>query len=289
METLHDQPPPAPMNPGSPIMLTAEQEAEFIAEHMRRKERAAAARLALSSLADAEKTPTAASQRRIQAICRTCDESFEGWEATVLGKRIWSQHCQICTEKHDATPVAPDPDREEAWKVACPEAEFRTIAEGGATDVRRLHRDCSRLEQITSWQYGAKGLLIRGDTGKCKTRAVWRVLRAMFDQGKTFAVLSSGRFAREAMDAQGKFTLSEWFDRLAKVHVFVLDDLGKSKWSEWVWGQFFELIDERHKNHRPYIVTTNETSTTMKAKCVDPATWEPLNRRLTEDCTRIVL
>lgn len=288
METTDPQPPP-PMLPGSPKMLAAEQEAEFIAEHLRRKARAAEEAAARSALVDAEKTPTAGVQRRIQAECRTCGETFQGWEMVVLGKRIWSQHCQPCTDKHEEASPTPDPDREEAWRAACPEKEFRTTSEGGATDVRRLHRDCLHLEQITGWQYGAKGLLIRGDTGKCKTRAVWRLLRNMFDQGRTFAVLSSGRFAREAMDAQGKFTLSGWFDHLAAVHVFVLDDLGKSKWSEWVWGQFFELIDERHKNHRPYIVTTNETGATMKAKCVDPATWEPLNRRLTEDCTRIVL
>jgi hypothetical protein len=276
-------------------MVDEKEHAEFLALAERRKIRAA----------EMKREQEAESAKQIERVnpvptvthelmtCVKCGNKFEGAVFTAANlPPVRKRFCDPCIAQFDQERAATlsacslRPGSPDGWAAIC-EPEFRTVDEGGATVLARLQRECPKLAQVTGWKYGPKGLLLRGSTGRCKTRAVWRLLRGQFDAGKSIVALSSGRFAREYADAAGNHTQSAWFDRLAGADIFFLDDLGKKPWTENAWGEFFELVDERAKNHRPFIITTNEDSKTMQAKCKDPVTWGPLNRRLTESCTPI--
>lgn len=96
-------------------------------------------------------------------------------------------------------------------------------------------------------------LLIAGPTGTGKTYAAYAVLRAMgVDrwQAVTYADLAaelrpSGRDPESA------------FDRYAKTHLLLLDDLGAAKGSEWVEEMTYRLINRRYEQRLPSIFTTN--------------------------------
>jgi DNA-directed RNA polymerase subunit beta' len=91
----------------------------------------------------------------------------------------------------------------ERWAALCPR-EFRTITEGGQTDVDRLTREFPKLSQVIAHDLSAgQGLIVRGKSGHGKTRSVWRLLRRAFDAGKTIRALTSGDFDRQARDAGG--------------------------------------------------------------------------------------
>lgn len=276
------------LEPTSADRLTAEVERRIAA--MRERQQAASPPPVASEGEDSSPPPA---KRRFRAACATCGEDFDAVEYILFGKvALRKSHCDPCVERHNeeerAISLTGKPDREDEWRALCP-AEFRTTAEGGATVLPRLLRECPKLAEVTGWTYGPKGMLIRGDTGRCKTRAVWRLLRELFAQGWSIVALTSGEFARQFADAAGNFTRSAWFSRMAGADVLFLDDLGKGRWTEGVWGEFFELVDDRTKHSRPVILTTNDTCATMAGKCTDPVTWGPLDRRLRDYCELLVL
>lgn len=235
--------------------------------------------------------PAVPVQERQTITCGMCEQPFDSVVFFVAGlPAIRKLYCDPCVFAHEAAQRAPDGRSAlfERWAALCA-PEFRTKDEGGSTVFARLERDCAKLGCITGWKFGEKGLLIRGETGRCKTRAVWRLLRAQFDGGRRIAATTAGRFARDFADAAGNNRQVEWFNPLVEADIFFLDDLGKKPWTPNVWAEFFELIDERAKHHRPFILTTNDDRETLERKCADPVTWAPLLRRLTENTASIVL
>lgn len=271
--------------------LTQEQEDAIIAEMRAGKE--AAVKAAEASIpAEVVKTPTAASERRFRAHCAACGEPFDALEMKCGFFTLSTQACPPCVEKRIQDTESRGKtiiENSSLWAIFCPEPAFRTQAEGGSTVVARLQRDCLKYDAIMAHQFGPQGLLLRGDTGKCKTRAMWRLMRKLFDEGKSIAAVTSGKFQREYQSSAGKHEANEWFDRLARADCFFLDDLGRVPWTPNTWGQFFELIDDRCKNERPFFITTNETGDSLAQMCADPVTWSPLYRRLKENCASLVL
>lgn len=227
------------------------------------------------------------------AACRTCGATFAPFRSSLFGQEIVQLHCNECAEKRQAdcdrmSAQPPEaPDRVAEWDALCPH-EYRLDSEGGATIYARLSRECPAVERIAAHS-GRKGLLVRGDTGKGKTRALWRLLRRHFDQHNTVAAVTGGEFSREFQDAAGNHRRKEWFDRMAGADAFFLDDLGRCPWTENVWGEFFELIEDRAKNDRPTYITTNEDGASLGRKCKDPVTWGPLYRRLREHFENITV
>jgi DNA replication protein DnaC len=224
--------------------------------------------------------------------CQTCSAEFEPKILSVLGVEVFRQlHCPACIAEQErhlnahwaAEHSKPVDHRETAWAAICP-LEYRTTAEGGLTDAKRLAAECLRLREVVEWPGDGKGMLLEGETGKCKTRAAWRLLRRIHDNGGIVRALSSGGFGRGFADATGKHLRMEWFNDLAFSDILLIDDVGKSRWTAAVWGEFFEIIDSRGINGKPTVLTTNETTDSLgsKARALDPELWDPLLRRLRE-------
>jgi hypothetical protein len=224
--------------------------------------------------------------------CQDCNEMFEPKVLEVLGMEVFRQrYCAACVQAQErklnahwaAEHTAITGAREASWLALC-DPEYRTTAEGGTTDPERLRKDCPKLEQITAHSAFGKGLIIQGPTNRCKTRAAWRLMRRIHAEGGNIRALTGGDFGREFADASGKHFRMEWFQGLVGATVFFLDDLGKSKWTAAVWGEFFEVVEARGRKQRATVITTNDDNATLKGKLTasDPELWEPLLRRLRE-------
>lgn len=168
---------------------------------------------------------------------------------------------------------------------------YRNRLEGGPTDQARVEALPSWPE-ISAHQLGPIGLILRGPTGAGKTRSMFRLLRryhVSIPRPRIIA-MTAGEFDRGARDAAGDFTLSKWFDRLARADVLFLDDVGKGKWTAATAGQFWELVDARTKDGRPIFMTTNLSGRTLVDHLgLGPDIGEPLLRRLRESCKVIVM
>lgn len=242
--------------------------------------------------------------RKAPATCESCGVGFMA--AVVFSpfdgtKELFKQRrCSLCIETHNQNAAAESELHRQSftnnktnsvWELICP-AEFRLFSEGGNTDLPRLAMDVPKLPTITMHPLGNRGLIIRGGTGAGKTRSMYRLFRVYFDKTPRprLIALSSGQFDRQARDAAGTFTLSQWFDRLAKCDALFIDDIGKGKWTPATASQFWELVDERTKNRKPIFLTTNLNGETLVASLgLDRDIAEPLLRRIRESCDVVVL
>jgi DNA replication protein DnaC len=230
-----------------------------------------------------------------ETLCKTCQQPFEPLAIELFGRQILGINCQPCvavyeaeTAKRELAGKMEGHDAEALWAEFCPREHRLTSETSGATEMARLASECSSLAKIIGWQLGRRGLIVRGVTGTCKTRAVWRLLRRLFDEGTAFVAMTSAEFRRSYTDAAGTFETTGWFKQLAEAPVLFIDDLGQGEWTENVKGEFFDLIDKRTREHRPVIVTTNYDGESMKQR-FGTNQADPLVRRLRDYCESVVV
>lgn len=239
------------------------------------------------------------------AVCETCQGEYQAAicpnpfrPGQVL---VRQRNCNACCSREVArrqlleAKLSQDSqraEREAYWAKICP-IEFRTLEEGGRTDLARLIKDQPKAAEIInhpSKPTDEPGMIIRGDSGTCKSRAVWRYLRRAVDRGQSVRALTSGEFDRQARDAAGKFYLSEWVDKLIDVDVLFLDDLGKAPWTPATVGHWFEVIDGRYRHGKGTIITTNLTGESLVAQLsIGKDIAEPMLRRIRERCKQIIV
>lgn len=171
---------------------------------------------------------------------------------------------------------------ESQWRAICP-FEHRLKSEGGNTDITRLDAECPNWKSILDWGMGHRGVIIRGETGTCKTRAMWRLLRKVFDSQKYFSVATCAQFERECRDACGKGELSKYIREYISTPVLFIDDVGKAMFTDFVQNSFFEVIDERTQNGKPILATTNDSGRTLAAR-LSPDRGDAIVRRLRDYC-----
>jgi DNA replication protein DnaC len=161
-----------------------------------------------------------------------------------------------------------------------------------AAKVPRRFAEARPDDRAAAWARGfaadrhsVKSLLLIGPTGTGKTHHAWSVLRAVADTGTqlrwqmhTAADLYAQLRPRDGEDSH------DTFRRIADAHLLVLDDLGASKWTEWVEEITYRLINHRYEECLPSVFTSN----LPPAKLRD-ALGERVASRLTEMCDRIVL
>jgi len=147
----------------------------------------------------------------------------------------------------------------------------------------------SQYEQAMKWKYGSKGLILLGETGKCKTRIAWEVIRKTFESVEkkiSFRWFDCVGFGHELAKHYKSEDAETWLEDTASVGMLFFDDLGKLKMTERAEVELFGLIERRFAFQLPIIVTTNDTGNTLAARMTDnrgPA----LIRRLREFCEPI--
>lgn len=216
---------------------------------------------------------------RIIARQRRCEPCVSAFEA------------RIADEERKARQEAARAQSEAVWESVCPKS-YRTTDEGGLTDLETLAKSVPKLDEILSHPLGHRGLILRGDTGLGKTRAMYRLLRRYHESQPRpkIIAMSAGEFDRGARDAAGQFKLTEWFESLASSDALFIDDIGKGRWTPATAGQFWEIVDARSKAARPIFLTTNCSGDTLvRSIGLDKDIAEPLLRRLRENCKAIVL
>lgn len=171
--------------------------------------------------------------------------------------------------------------------MPCPDCEGRgagrALPAGGEQEVARMRiparfREC----RIASWQpdnarprlacqaYALSWppakplLLLTGDKGRGKTHLACGVVREVFERhgvrGQFWPVVDQLDRYRATFDADRATETVEQVDaQLRRLDLIVLDDLGTQKSTEWAEERLYRLVDERYRDMRPLVVTTNVT------------------------------
>lgn len=238
---------------------------------------------------------------RTESVCPGCLQKFSAailrspFNGRVLFQARYCDPCILAKRAHehqrewDAQQAERERARREAWDALCP-VEFRCTTEGGRTQTQRLLGEWPMLQQVIDHDLSTQGLIVRGKSGCGKTRATWRMLRRSFESGKRIKAVASGEFDRQARDAGGKFTLTEWVERMIAADVLFIDDLGKAPWTPATVGIWFDILDGRYRHGRPIVITTNlDGASLVKQLRIGPDIGEPMLRRMRETTKQIVI
>lgn len=99
------------------------------------------------------------------------------------------------------------------------------------------------------------GILLHGPVGSGKTFFAACIANALLAQEKAAIVTN---FATVVNELQSSFSgRQDTLDRLARVPLLVLDDLGIERESSYMQEQVYNIIDTRYRVRKPLIVTTN--------------------------------
>ncbi len=104
------------------------------------------------------------------------------------------------------------------------------------------------------------GLWLYGPVGTGKTSLAMLVSKAALDAGHTVAIYSLPRLLAEirtTFDEGSEQSYTELLDRLTRVDLLHVDDVGAEKTSPWVLEQLYAIINARYEEERSMIITTN--------------------------------
>lgn len=110
-------------------------------------------------------------------------------------------------------------------------------------------------DQVTGWlDSESPTLFLAGGVGTGKTHAAYAVLRAALERG----LWVSGASVLDLLDHLRPKAADSAVPRLAEqADVFLFDDLAAERSTEWAVEQFGGIVDERSREGRRQIVTTN--------------------------------
>ena len=148
------------------------------------------------------------------------------------------------------------------WKQICPYKEYRE------TKIEQLIP--AVYKAINNWEYGKKGLYIFAETRFCKTRCVYLLLKKLLytkfkdlkqsatgGHAQPIIALNPRLFSNGCMSKFADSSIYSWIEKLCKVPILFLDDIGKEKATERVLTELFNIVEERTARGLPIIITTN--------------------------------
>jgi DNA replication protein DnaC len=123
--------------------------------------------------------------------------------------------------------------------------------------LRDAREFCRRIER--NLDTGA-GRWYYGDVGTGKTLLAMLISKAALEAGRSVAIYSVPRLLaeiKETFEADSERSYMDLFERLCKVDLLHLDDLGAERRTEWVLEQLYSIVNERWQDQRSIVVTTN--------------------------------
>ena len=135
------------------------------------------------------------------------------------------------------------------WDKHCP-VQFRN------TNVNQWPNPAA-ANAVLAWQFGSRGLILYGATGRGKTHSVWTLLRRLADEERGIVVLDSAKWADECGERFKNGSIHEWLENQEQIAILFWDDIDKAVFSERVQELFFRVFKFRCENGLPTIITTN--------------------------------
>jgi DNA replication protein DnaC len=108
---------------------------------------------------------------------------------------------------------------------------------------------------------GGKGLLLTGSIGVGKTHLAVGILQALVSErgatGLFYDYRDLLKQVQNSYNAQVRETELEVLRPVFEAEVLVLDELGASKPTDWVWDTVAHILNTRYNDRRTTIITTN--------------------------------
>ncbi len=250
------------MNPFAP---TAEQNERLAADRERlaaiverQRATASASEAAPAPSAPVEGVPTPRIESQ-ESECETCHQPFTASVGVFGNFRIVARNCQACVADYERRN---NPDaatiqqcREKAWEALCP-PQYRDTDEAKL----RFAAGSATVDRVLTWDSG-RGLGLIGETGKGKTRLMFRLMERLHMAGAKIRYINAVNFADELANAYGKGSddAERWMRALERAPLLFIDDLGKEKCTERVETFYYRVTEYRTAQKLPIFYTSNLT------------------------------
>jgi DNA replication protein DnaC len=123
---------------------------------------------------------------------------------------------------------------------------------------------------VRTWPPSKPLMMLNGSKGTGKTTLAVAILRAARERhgvaGQFWPVIDLLDRYRACYDENATETVAQVDGMLAKMGLVILDDWGAHKGTDYAMERLFRLVDERYRDGKPLVITTNAGLTEMDGR-----------------------
>jgi DNA replication protein DnaC len=227
--------------------------------------------------------------------CCECGAAVTRQTATGMGAAFLNRlpfQCEPCAERLEAEWEHEDRENERREREALARRRIETWL---PRNLRRVDLDAldragcaDAIDAARRWAHDRGGLLLTGPFGVGKTTIAAGALRLRFESGRSGCWISAPLLLARLGSGLGTRQREQTLDLLTGTMALVLDDLDKTRPTEYGAEQVFLAVDGAVTNDRPLLVTTNLSLGELAGKWPAPF-GEAIASRLVGCCQVIEL
>ena len=201
--------------------------------------------------------------------CGKCHTAKQKRGSGTLSGKILHIMCRCQLEAQEQEEREAKQKRIEELRARCLQLDnLRRHTFSGASDARHIQIARRYVVEWSSMKESGSGLVFWGNTGSGKSFTTHCVANALIDQGISVCYVTAAGLVSNLMDRD--IPKQEYRDKLCRVPLLVVDDIGAERETSFAREQLCGVIDARLENGKPLIVTTNYSLTEMQ-ETQDPA------------------
>jgi DNA replication protein DnaC len=192
------------------------------------------------------------------AVCPLCDGSGLKIVERPDGSRA-ARDCSCRLERRAARMIARTkvPKRYEHCSLESYETDFPSATRS----LKHAHLAARKFVESYPLETRGTGLLLTGSIGVGKTHLAVGILQALVNErGATGLFYDYRELLKQVQNSYNRQVNATELEILAPVfeaEVLVLDELGASKPTDWVWDTVAHILNTRYNDRRTTIITTN--------------------------------
>lgn len=140
-----------------------------------------------------------------------------------------------------------------------------TIAESEETKSQAYKVAVGYIKDFERHKIGGTGIIFYGEKGAGKTYYSSAISNAVFDKGY-FVYMVNASELMSVFDSGKSDDINQEIQRISRADLFVLDDLGAERSSEYAQGKIYQVINTRVLSGKPMVISTNVTSEQISAE-----------------------
>jgi len=191
-------------------------------------------------------------------LCPICEGSGLNIIERLDGSRA-ARDCSCQLERRAARAIARTriPKRYEH----CTLDEYDTNFSMATRSIKQAHLSARKFVESYPLETHGTGLLLTGSIGTGKTHLAVGILQALVqERGATGLFVDYRELLKQVQNSYNRQVQATELEILAPVfeaEVLVLDELGASKPTDWVWDTVAHILNTRYNDRRTTIITTN--------------------------------